>query len=571
MLRLSALLLLLLPGLACLRSAQPVEVGPPADLLFTGGRIYTAEEEQPTAEALAVRGGRIVYVGAAEGLEALRGPRTREIRLGDRVLLPGFADGHAHLLGIGAALERVDLVGTASYEQVIERAVAGAAELPAEAWLLGRGWDQNDWADTAFPTHHALSAALPDRPAVLTRVDGHALLANAAAMKAAGVTAMTPDPPGGRILRGADGEPTGVFVDAAEGLVQRAVPPADSGATRRWARLAVAELHRHGITAFHDAGVGQATIDELVALSREGLFGLRWHAMLNGSDPALLAHWFERGPAADLDGSGRLAVQSVKLYADGALGSRGAALHEDYHDEPGNRGLVITPAEQLQGITEAALRAGFQVGVHAIGDRGNTMVLDAYEAAMRAAPSADPRLRVEHAQVLRPADAARFAALGVIPAMQPQHQTSDMPWAEDRLGPERIRGAYAWRWLLDRGLPICGGSDAPVERLDPMAAFRAAVARVDADGAPAGGWYPEHRMTREEALLQLTLWPAYAAFREHDLGSIAVGKRADLVLLSGDPMTAKVEELDEIEVEMTFFDGSLVYPAQGAAGILLPQ
>ncbi|MBC8329646.1 MAG: amidohydrolase [Planctomycetes bacterium] len=560
---------MLLPFAASLAACTAPEPQEPADLVLWGGPIHTAEAGQPRVQALAIRGGRFVYCGDEDGLEAYIGPGTRRIDLAGRTLLPGLADGHAHLLGIGAALERVDLVGTASYEEVVARAVAGAAQLPPDAWLLGRGWDQNDWADTAFPSHQALSAALPDRPAVLTRVDGHALLANAAAMKAAGVTRMTPDPPGGRILRGADGEPSGVFVDTAESLVQRAVPPPDAGATVRWASRAIQELHRRGITSFHDAGVGQETIDALSGLAARGRFALRWHVMLNGSDAALLADWFARGPAADLDGDGRIAVRSVKLYVDGALGSRGAALHEDYSDEPGNRGLVITPGERIQEITEAALRAGFQVGVHAIGDRGNTLVLDAYEAALEAVPVQDPRLRVEHAQVLRRADAERFARLGVIPAMQAQHQTSDMPWAEERLGPERVRGAYAWRWLLDSGVIVCGGSDAPVERLDPLAAFRAAVARVDADGAPAGGWHPEQRMDREEALLHLTLWPAFAAFREADLGSIAVGKRADLVLLSGDPMTAPVAEFDAIEVEMTIFGGRVVFPAQGAEAILV--
>ncbi len=547
--------------------------GPPpsaeaADLLFHGGPIHTADPAQPTVEALLVRDGRVLLAGSLAEAEAGCGPATRRIDLAGRALLPGFADGHAHLMGIGAAAERVDLMGTTSYAEVVERARAAAAALPEGAWLQGRGWDQNDWADTAFPHHGPLSAALPDRPAVLTRVDGHALLANAAAMAAAGVGPETPDPPGGRILRDASGAPTGVFVDAAEALVRRAVPPEGPEALRRHARLAAAELHRHGITAIHDAGIGAAGLAALEELARAGEFRLRYHGMLDGSDAPLLADWFARGPSADLTGDGVLAVRAVKLYADGALGSRGAALHEDYHDEPGNRGLLVTPPEQLRAVTERALRAGFQVGIHAIGDRGNTLALDAFEAALATVPTADARLRVEHAQVLRPADAARFAELGLVAAVQAQHQTSDMPWAGARLGPEREKGAYAWRWLLDRGVPLCGGSDAPVERLDPLAAFRAAVARVDADGRPPGGWHPEHCMSREEALLHLTAWPAHAAFREADLGALRPGMRADLVVLSGDPMTAPVAALDAIEVVATYFEGAQVYPAGGADGIL---
>ncbi|RMH04905.1 MAG: amidohydrolase [Planctomycetota bacterium] len=552
--------------LALLAACQTVE---PADVVFTGGPIRTADPARPQVEAVAIRDGWIVYAGDEAGLAPWIGPATLRRDLAGAALLPGLADGHLHLLGLGAALEQVDLVGTRSLEEVISRVVAAAAELPPEQWLLGRGWDQNDWPDPSFPTHDALSAALPERPAVLTRIDGHALLANAAAMRAAGVTAQTPDPPGGRILRRPDGTPTGVFVDAAEGLIRRAIPAPGPEDLRRRALLAQAELHRHGITAVHDAGIGEAGIEVLRALAAEGRFLLRWHGMLDGSDEPLLRTWFARGPAADLDGSGRLAVRSVKLYADGALGSRGAALHQDYSDDPGNRGLLVTPPERLRQVTERALRAGFQVGIHAIGDRGNTVALDAFEQALAAVPAAaDPRLRIEHAQVLREEDAERFARLGVIAAMQAQHQTSDMPWVRARLGPEREKGAYAWRWLLDRGVPICGGSDAPVERLDPMAAFRAAVTRRDENGRPPEGWHPEQCMTREEALLHLTVWPARAAFREEDLGRIAPGMRADLVVLSRDPLSAPVAELDRIEVLETWFDGRRVFPADPGEPIL---
>lgn len=539
----------------------PADADPPADLLFVGGPVRTLEADQPLASALAVVGDRIAWVGDAAQAGRWRGPDTRVIELDGRCLLPGFTDAHLHLEGYADLLAEVDLVGTASYEDVVARVVARAAGAVPGAWIVGFGWDQNDWDDSAFPVHDPLSAALPDHPVVLRRIDGHALLANAAALAAAGVDGTTPVPDGGRMLRDPDGAPTGVLIDNAMALVLDAVPD-KSEATRR-ARLpaAIAALHAHGITSVHDAGVPASTVALYAALDREGRFPLRVHVMLSAGEPALRADPALTGwPTPDLLGDGRIAVRAIKAYADGALGSRGAALLADYADDTGNRGLLLTTPEALAELARFAVDGGWQLCTHAIGTRANRLVLDTYEETLSAVDDGPARrFRVEHAQVLAPADIPRFAALGVLPSMQAQHCTSDMPWAGRRLGPVRERGAYAWRALLDTGVILPGGSDCPVEEPDPIAAFHAAVTRQDAHARPEGGWHPEQCMTREEALAHLTRWPAYAAFREDDLGSLAPGKRADLVVLSGDPLGVPDDALLGLSVELTVFDGLVVF------------
>ncbi len=540
--------------------AAPQEEGP-AELVLHGGLVRTLDPDRPLARAVAVRGGRILFAGSDREALALAGPETRLLDLRGHLLLPGFQDAHAHLAGFGLALRQVDLTGTRSLEEVVRRSVQAARDRPAGAWILGRGWDQNDWADTALPHHRPLSEALPEHPVVLTRVDGHALLANAAAMRAAGVDPDQvggTDPPGGRILRDASGRPTGVFVDAAMGLVRRGIPPAPPGELRAAVEAAIAAFHARGVTGIHDAGVDTPTLELYRAMLQDGDFALRDHVLLRG-DPETLGQWLPGGPVLDLEGRGRVQVRAIKLSADGALGSRGARLLEDYDDEPGHRGLVLTPPERVREVAVQALQHGFQLCVHAIGDGANRFVLDAFEAALAEIPRADHRFRIEHAQVLHPDDLPRFAALGVIPSMQAQHQTSDMPWVLRRIGPDRARLAYAWRSLLDTGVILPGGSDVPVERADPLAAFRAAVFRRNDAGFPAGGWFPEQAMSREEALLHLCRWPAAAAFQEQRMGSIEAGKVADLVVVSEDLATASWEGLLRARVLLTVFDGRIVY------------
>ncbi|RMH14041.1 MAG: amidohydrolase [Gemmatimonadetes bacterium] len=537
--------------------ALDAQVREPADLVLLNGNVYTADAAHPRAQAVAVREGRIVLVGSTREARALVGEGTEVIDLEGRTLIPGMMDSHGHLPGLGSALRIVDLVGTRSYDEVIERVRARAAEVPAGQWIRGRGWDQNEWGDTRFPHHAALSEAVPDHPVVLTRVDGHAIFVNARAMELAGITDDTPDPEGGRIVRDPDtGEAIGVFVDRAMGLVNRVVPAESRDEVHEGILLAQRELNRYGLTAMADAGVGRDVIDLYEEMAERGEWTIRNYVMVR---PADLDHYFALGPRDNIGGDHMLSVRSIKVSVDGALGSRGAALLEDYSDEPGNRGLVMVPPERLLPIARAALQHGFQLNVHAIGDRGNRLVLDVFEQALAENPVADHRFRIEHAQILHRHDLPRFAELGVIPSMQAIHQASDMYWAENRLGWTRLQGAYAWQSLLQSGVIIPGGSDFPVESPDPLLSFHAAVSRQDAHNWPTGGWFPEQRMTREQALYHLTIWGAQAAFMEDRIGSITPGKLADLVVLSQDIMVVPAEEILDTKVEMTFVGGRLVY------------
>jgi hypothetical protein len=550
---LRAVLLVIVPAVS--RAQQQ-----PAELIVTNARIYTVDERRPFGEAMAIAGGRVRFVGSERGALALKGPRTRVIDLEGRTVIPGMVDAHAHLLGLGNALRTVDLTGTKSYDGVIARVAARAREVPAGTWIIGRGWDQNDWGDTRFPTHEALSRAVPQHPVYLTRVDGHAALVNARAMTAANLGASATDPEGGRIERMANREPSGVLVDRAMGLVGRVIPPASRDEVRAAVLAAVKEANRWGLTGIHDAGVGRATIDVYEELAREGRYELRNYVMI-ASDDATLDHYLKRGPQSALY-DGRVWIRAIKISADGALGSRGAALLEPYSDSPEHSGLITTPRERIEQVAVRALRSGFQLNVHAIGDRANRTVLDAFEAALGTVPTADHRFRVEHAQILHYSDIPRFAQLDVIPSMQASHQTSDMYWAGNRLGPTRLLGAYAWRALLQTGVIIPNGSDFPVEQVNPLISFHAAVSRQDEHNWPTGGWFAEQRMTRDEALKSMTLWPAIAAFQEGELGSLAPGKLADFVILDQDIMTVAPERILATRVIATYLGGRPVYERQ---------
>jgi hypothetical protein len=547
---------LVLAGAALPLAAQQ----PPADLIVTNARIYTVDESRPVVEAFAVRGGRVAFVGNARGALSLRGPQTRVLDLGGRTVIPGMVDAHGHVSGLGTALAIVDLTGASSYDEIIARVAAKARTVAPGVWVTGRGWDQNRWADTRFPSHVKLTAAVPDNPVLLERVDGHANLANKKAMDAAGVTPATKDPAGGRIEHHADGSPSGVFVDNAQGIMQRAVPRPSREELKREVVNAIAETQRWGLTGVHDAGEGQDVLDIYEELGRAGELNSRIYAMIS-DDSAAVARAFARGPQSALYG-GTLWIRSIKLYADGAMGSRGAALLEPYSDDPGNTGLLISTQAHLQDVATRALRAGFQVCIHAIGDRGNRVALDAYEAALGAVPTADHRFRIEHAQNLHYLDIPRFAKLGVIPSMQASHQSSDMYWVGTRLGASRLVEAYPWRALLNTGIVIPNGSDFPVERVNPLISFHAAVSRQDANNYPPGGWQPEQVMTRDEALKSMTIWPAFAAFQEHDLGSLTAGKYADFVVLDQDIMRAPVETILATRVLSTWVGGKMVYEAK---------
>ncbi len=529
----------------------------PADLVVVNARVYTADDARPLADGFAVRGGRIAFVGSSREARTLAGANTRVLDLGGKTVIPGMVDAHAHYSGLAQTLSTVDLMGVPSYDELIRRVKERAATLPKGSWVQGRGWDQNQWADGEFPTHERLSAAIPDHPVYLVRVDGHAALVNSAAMQAAKLTRATRDPSGGRILKAANGEPTGVLIDRAQGLVSQVIAPPSRAETRRALLDAQSAMHRWGLTGVHDAGAGRGTIELYEEMAQSGELDLRLYAMI-ADDAAAISHFMQLGPRSGLH-NGRVWVRAIKLYSDGALGSRGAALLEPYSDDPGNNGLLISPLEHIQDVAERALQRGFQVNSHAIGDRGNRIVLDAYEKALDKFPRADHRFRIEHAQIIHYSDIPRFAQLGVIPSMQASHQTSDMYWAGKRLGPERLLGAYAWRSLLNTGVIIPNGSDFPVEYVNPLISFHAAIARQDANDYPVGGWYPDQRMTREEALKSMTLWPAVSAFQEQELGSLSAGKHADFVVLDQDIMRVAPELVLKTEVLSTWVGGKAVY------------
>ncbi|HMF87039.1 MAG TPA: amidohydrolase family protein [Gemmatimonadaceae bacterium] len=557
-----------LPTYFALAALAPVALGAqmPADLVLVNGKIYTVDKARPTVSALAVQGGRILFAGSDAEARRLGNTSTAVIDLGGRTVIPGIIDAHAHLLGLGDMLRRVNLVGSTSYDEVIERVKAFSKDVKPGEWILGRGWDQNRWPSKEFPTHDALSRAFPNNPVVLDRVDGHAVLANAKAMELAHVSAATADPEGGRLIRRSGGAPSGVFIDNAQTLIVNAIPAPSRAELRSAILAAIAECNRLGLTGVHDAGVEPDTVGIYEELAKAGNFNLRNYVMLSDpgepSSPRARGNpYLQRGPQGALY-DGHLWVRAIKLYADGALGSRGAALLAPYGDEPSNSGLLVLRPEYIRAWADAALRTGFQVNVHAIGDRGNRIVLDSFESALRAVPNADHRFRIEHAQVISPEDIPRFAKLGVIPSMQPTHQTSDMGWAEARVGPQRIRGAYAWRSLLNTGVVIPSGTDFPVEEVNPLLTFHAAVTRQDPSNLPPGGWYPDQKMTREEALQSITIWPAYAGFQESVLGSLTPGKYADFVVLDRDIMRIPDTEIVGTRVVSTWIAGKRVYEAK---------
>ncbi|MCC6431400.1 MAG: amidohydrolase [Gemmatimonadaceae bacterium] len=542
-------------------SAQAQRTTPvPADLIVTNARVYTADESRPLAEAFAVRDGRIVFVGSRQEADALKGSATRVVDAGGRTVIPGMVDAHAHFGGLAQKLRAVDLVGTKSYDEVIARVVEKAKTTPKGTWIIGRGWDQNAWGDTRFPTHEKLSAALPDHPVALERVDGHAAFANMAAMRLAELTAATKDPSGGKIIRDAQGNPTGVLVDNASSIVERKIPSPTMADARAALKDAIAVMHRWGLTGVHDAGASAPMIDLYEDMAKSKELGLRLYVMI-GDDSTALRKYMAMGPRSALY-DGQVWVRSIKLYADGAMGSRGAALLEPYSDDPNNTGLLLSAPAHIRDVAERALKSGFQVNTHAIGDRGNRVVLDAYEQALKTVPTADHRFRVEHAQIINYDDIPRFAQLGVIPSMQASHQTSDMYWIGKRLGPTRVLGAYAWRSLINSGVIIPNGSDFPVEEVNPLISFHASIARQDANDWPAGGWFPEQRMTREEALRSMTLWPAQAAFQEKEMGSLTTGKFADFVILDQDIMRVPAELVLKTKVLATYVAGKPVFEAR---------
>ncbi|HOW85766.1 MAG TPA: amidohydrolase family protein [Candidatus Aminicenantes bacterium] len=539
-----------------------------ASLILINGKIVTVEDRFPTASWIALAGDRIAAVGTdAKGFRRHVGDGTRIIDLGGALAVPGLIESHGHFLGLGESLTVLDLTKARTWDDIVALAAEAARATKPGQWIFGRGWHQDKWDRVpvpnveGLPLHDALSKATPDNPVLLEHASGHSSLANAKAMALSGITAATADPAGGKIVRDAAGRPTGAFLETAAGLIRYeeaggATPEEEAAKMRRLVELASRECLARGVTTFHDAGSAFATVDLYKKMAAEGALPVRLYVLLNAGSQALA----ERGPAYRMIGEAgnHLTVRGVKRLIDGALGAHGAWLLEPYDDLPSSTGLNTESIEEMRATARFAIENGFQLATHSIGDRGNRETLDIYEEAFRAHPDkTDLRWRIEHAQHLDAADIPRFAGLGIIPAMQPIHCTSDGPWVPKRIGPARTAaGAYVWRKLMDAGSVIPLGTDVPVERIDPMANFYAAVSRRLKDGT---AFYPDQRMTREEALRGYTINGAYAAFETGLKGSLAPGKLADITVLSRDILTCPEEEIPGTEVLYTIVGGRVLY------------
>jgi predicted amidohydrolase YtcJ len=530
-----------------------------ATLIIHNAQVYTSHAGQPTAQAVAVRGDRIVLIGSSQAALELRGPETRVVDAHGATVVPGLQDSHGHFTELGASLQVLQLRGTNSYDEIVQMVRARAATARPGEWIEGRSWDQNDWPVKEWPHHQALTDAAPNNPVYLTRVDGHAALVNKMAIDAAGVTSKTPDPPGGRVIRDDKGDPAGVLIDSAQDLVAAKIPEPSAAQLEDQILLADEQARRLGLTSVHDAGTTPAVVAAYQRLIDAGKLKTRLYVMLRGS-MSMLEPEFRRGPLINY-ANHHLSVRAIKIGADGALGSRGAAMLEPYTDEPGTSGFMTTPPEEIYAQTLAASRAGFQTCVHAIGDRGNRVTMDVFERVQREVPGArELRMRNEHAQILDAAEIPRFARLNVIASMQATHATSDMPWVAARIGPERTaEGAYVWQRLITTGVVLANGSDFPVEEPNPMLGLYASITRQDPAGQPPGGWMPEERMSRDETLKSFTWNAAYATHSEKDLGSLEVGKLADMVVLSKNVMTIEPKEILSTEVLFTIVGGEVVY------------
>jgi predicted amidohydrolase YtcJ len=537
---------------------QPTE----ADVIFMGGNVYTVNERQPNAQAIAVKAGRILFVGSDADAAKYKGKATRVVDLKGSTVMPGFTDAHYHLVGVGFREMTLNLEGIMSLEDLLAKVKARVGQAKPGEWVTGRGWIETFWKPPVFPTRQQLDSISPNNPVFLRRADGHGAVANSAALKIAGIDRNTPSPFGGEISKDKTGEPNGMLLDSAQGLVNKHVPDATAEESERAVVLGVKRSIELGWCQIQDPG---GTYDDVAIyrkLYREGKIKLRIYKAVHG--PSANASRLMKDGASTGEFDNRFTLRTIKVVIDGALGSRGAALLAPYADKPDTSGFLTQKEDELLVMLKEALRQGIQVETHAIGDRANRVVLDLYEQAFAAVPPdqrkvREPRWRVEHAQIINPVDIARFAKLGVIPSMQPSHAIGDLHFAPSRVGIKRLEGAYAWQSLIKAGSIIAGGSDAPVERGEPMIEFYAAVARRDQKGFSGDGWHPEQAVSREQALKMFTLWPAYAAFEEKSKGSIEVGKLADLSVFSADIMKIPVMEILNTQCMMTVIGGEIVY------------
>lgn len=539
---------------------------PEADLLITNAGVVTMDKEFPFTEALAVKDGKILFVGSTQAALSFKGADTKVIDAEGMTAYPGLTDAHAHMLSLGNKLVQLNTNECRSYEEIVDKVAGYAGTLDKGEWIIGGRWDHSRWPNPVFPVHDLLSEKVPDNPVYLSRVDGNSAFVNAKALELAGITKDTPDPEGGKIIRKADGSPTGVLVNRAMNLVKEQFPSETDEALKEKFRQAIAHCNRYGLTGVHEAGLGPREIEVLKQLADKEELNMRVYAMLGEQEkPVLeiddLAAYFKKN-RLDNYANHMLTVRSIKLFFDGALGSRGAAFFDSYADDPGNTGLLRITPEYITRVSRAALEAGMGVCTHCIGIRGNRLCLDAYIEALMEYPDADHRFRIEHAQVVREEDIDLFAEYNIIPSMQPIHCTSDMHMIADRIGEDRTQYAYAWRSFIDAGLYVPAGSDFPVEPVHPLLGYYAAVSRQDLDGNPPGGWHMEQRMTREEALKGFTLWAARAAFLENHTGSLEKGKYADITILDRNILECRLEEIPETKVHYTIVQGEVVFSSK---------
>lgn len=535
---------------ACTQNTTESTPAADADLIVYNARIYTVDSSFSIAEAMAIRDGKFLRAGTnAEIRAAYTADNTLDAR--GKAIYPGFHDAHSHFYGYGLFLQDVNLVGSASFDEVMQRIAAHREKYPDQEWIIGRGWDQNRWENKDFPQNTMLNEAYPDVPVFLTRIDGHAALVNKKALGMAKVEANTPVN-GGKILLSASGTPSGVLIDNGVDLVQKVIPVPDNATAIRGLKLAQENCFAVGLTSVADAGLAKAQIDLVDSLQKADELRIRMYAMLNPNQENL-SHYLPTGPYT----TDKLTVTGFKVYADGALGSRGACLIKAYSDDPENYGLMVTTKQEMAELAEKLYAGGFQMNTHAIGDSANRVVLDIYADNLKG--KNDRRWRVEHAQVVNPADVPTFGEHSIIPSVQPTHATSDMDWADERLGKERIAHAYAYKKLMEQNGHLPLGSDFPVEDINPLYGFHAAVARTAADGHPDGGFQMENALSREEALRGMTIWAAFANFEDKIKGSVEPGKVADFVILEEDIMEATSETLRDVKVSATYVDGREVF------------
>ncbi|MBU2447303.1 MAG: amidohydrolase [Bacteroidetes bacterium] len=555
-----------------------------ADRIFLNCKIYSLDENNSIYEAVAVKNGLIIDLGSTAELRE-KYSAVEIIDLGGKVVFPGFIDAHGHISGYGDNLLEINLVGTSSQEEIAALVKEKVSQVNPGDWIAGHGWDQNDWKEKGWPDHKILDQAAPNNPVYLTRIDGHALWVNKKALELASITRDTKDPDGGDIKRDEIGNPTGVLIDNAMSLVYKVLPRTTDELIEKTILASVQNLITHGITSVHDMGVGTRTISIMKKLADYGKLPLRIHAYIDGPGKT----WNEYLKKGSVIGYGNnfVTVRGIKLFVDGAMGSRGALMSQPYNDDPKNSGLMLMSEDEIYKVTKNALKKGFQVATHGIGDKGINLIFNAYERALKENEKKDHRLRIEHVQVIDPADVERFSKNGIIPSMQPVHATSDMPWAEARLGTERVKWSYALKLVLKGSPIIAGGSDFPVESPSVLEGIYAGVSRQDKNGYPrnwldvmwlvenkmwviskAGipdttifeeGWYPDQKLTIHEVLNAFTKWAAYAGFEENKKGTIEIGKWADFTILDKDIMTIPPKEILNTNVVMTVVDGKIVY------------